>query len=193
MNHGRLTVYAGPMFSGKTTALIRDVLFETYFTGGDPVAILVPSMSVTDRSSKDLRSHDGRVMSALAVGRVEDVPDSVRRMYFDDIHFFAEPYFEGDFVTLVRALLAQGVDVTCGGLDLDYLGHAFETTATLMAEAHRVEKFTAECCYCPAPATHTARIDHKGPRFQPGEGDRYSPMCRTHWHDHGTRSTGGAQ
>ena len=33
MSHGTLTLYTGPMFAGKTSALVRDILYQTYFSG----------------------------------------------------------------------------------------------------------------------------------------------------------------
>ena len=71
--------------------------------------------------------------------------------------------------------------MTCAGLDMDYMGRAFETTAFVMAEASAIHRLTACCVVCGGPATHTSRVGMDSPRFVPGAAESYSPMCRAHW------------
>lgn len=182
MRYGDLTVFAGPMFADKTNSLVKEILFRTYFGDQAQTAVFKPGFDER-YASESIVSHDGLTVTARIARNAKDISSfGLRWAFFDEVQFFAEPYFEGDLITAVRDLRSAGVDVVCAGLDMDYLGRAFEVTAFLMAEASRVEKLRALCSVCGAPATHTARCktEHHR-RFELGSNETYSPMCASHW------------
>jgi len=181
MRYGDLVLFTGPMFAGKTNAMVREILFRTYFTG--PTGVAIYKIAFDNRFDETcLVSHDGLRVQATRVSHARQiVPAGLQFAFFDEIQFFSDPNFEGEVVECIRTLRGSGVDVFCAGLDMDYLGRAFEVTALLMAEATRIERLTARCSCCAAPATHTARIDRDSDRFVLGSGETYSAMCAQHW------------
>lgn len=182
MHYGELTVFAGPMFANKTNSLVKEILFRTYFGSPDSAAVFKPGFD-TRFEEESIASHDGLRVQARVVRSAKDiVAGDLRWAFFDEVQFFTEPNFEGNLIENIRDLRRAGVDVYCAGLDMDYLGRAFEVTALLMAEATKVEKLRAECAICGAPATHTARVNVKSrQRFELGSNETYSPMCASHW------------
>lgn len=181
MNYGNLTVYVGPMFAGKTNELVREILFRTYF--GGPARASIYKISFDDRCKDEcLMSHDGlRAEAKTITASSEIITDAAGWAFFDEVQFFTEPNFSGEFIQSIRTLRENGVDVFCAGLDMDYLGRAFEVTSLLMAEASSIIRLTADCEHCAAPATHTARCDPDPDRFVLGASETYSPMCAEHW------------
>jgi len=184
MRFGDLNLYVGPMFAGKTSHLIREILYRTYFDGSEqePVGLFVPHFDT--RSGARFETHDGARVAAWRISQADEIPnEGLRYAFFDEVQFFAEPHFEGDFSFKIRRLRESGVDVHCAGLDMDYLGRAFEVTAQLMAESTRIHRLTAECLVCGAPATHTSRQACGNDRFAVGAEDIYAPKCARHWHE----------
>jgi len=182
MRYGELTVYTGPMFAEKTNTLVKEILFRTYFDDPGKTSIYKPFFD-NRYSDGEVISHDGlKVQATLLKCASEISTNGIRWAFFDEVQFFTAPNFNGDLVESIRKLRRAGIDVFCSGLDMDYLGRAFEVTALLMAEADRVEKLRAECEICGAPATHTARVDvDRQARFEVGSQETYSPMCAAHW------------
>ena len=69
----------------------------------------------------------------------------------------------------------------CSGLDQDYRGVPFDTTARLMALADKVKKITAHCTRCGQPATKTYRTTKNTNRVLVGGAESYEPRCTEHW------------
>lgn len=184
MRFGNLTVYTGPMFSGKTNNLIREILFQSYFSSDTPRHLSVYKLAFDVRyASSQIVSHDGRTVDATVIDSGEGLEyDGVDLVFFDEIQFFVEPYFHGNILDIVRQYRMNGVDVFCAGLDLDFMGRAFEITASLMAEASEVHRGKARCSVCGGEATMTSRMDLGSARFELGV-EKYSPMCLRHWHE----------
>ena len=76
--------------------------------------------------------------------------------------------------------------VICGGLDLDFRAEPFGVMPELLARAEHVEKLTAICVVCGAPATRTQRLVNDLPaRFDDpvimvGASESYEPRCAQH-------------
>lgn len=193
MRFGDLHLFTGPMFAGKTESLVKEILFRTYFgeIDRDAVGIFKPAIDTRHEQDK-IVSHNGATVSARPVSRACDIPRSgLLLAFFDEVQFFTAPGFEGDLLDVVRALRAEGTEVFCAGLDMDYMGRAFEVTAALMAEASHVQRFTATCARCGAPATRTVRHENMAERLLVGARGSYSPMCTEHWFEDQSARTGG--
>lgn len=184
MKYGSLTLVAGPMFAGKTNDLIKEILFRSYFSETERRSIRVFKLALDNRYDRDcIVSHDRAGVEAVCVSGADDIDSNGADFVFiDEIQFFMKPYFSGDMLDVVRTMRAEGADVFCSGLDVDYLGRAFEITASLMAEASEVRRLHASCDICGAPATRTSRLGISSRRFVPGTDDVYRPMCIDHWY-----------
>lgn len=187
MPFGNLHLFVGPMFSGKTEELIKEVLWRTYFTtqeefGAPRVGVFKPALDTRFEDEK-IVSHNGACVSAQVLRAASDLLNAdLDIAFFDEVQFFTSPGFEGDFTDMIRALRRGGTTVYCSGLDMDYLGRAFEVTSTLMAEASHLDRRQGRCAICQAPATHTSRHEMTtAERILLGSEDRYAPMCASHW------------
>lgn len=189
---GHLEVIVGPMFSGKSEELIRRVTRAVI--ARQRVAVFKPGLD--DRyHATHIASHAGRTAEARAVqntaevravlagegtllNAATDLPDVVG---LDEAQFF-----DAGLVPLALDLADQGVRVILAGLDLDFRGEPFGLVPELVARAESVEKLTAICVCCGAPATRTQRLIGGQPaRFDDpvvlvGAAESYEARCRVH-------------
>ncbi|MEW6422332.1 MAG: thymidine kinase, partial [Deinococcota bacterium] len=95
-------------------------------------------------------------------------------------------FFGPDLGSLVLDLAEAGVRVILAGLDLDFRAEPFGCIPDLLARAESVEKLTAICTVCGAPATRSQRLIGGQPaRFDDpvvlvGAQEAYEARCRVH-------------
>lgn len=177
--YGTLKIICGPMFSGKTTDLLKNILWAK---NGRQRKTVVFKTSFDNRyAEQEVVSHEGLQTTALSINKWHDVPEGTEIVFFDEVQFFCEPQFQGDLIDIVANLLHRGIDVTGGGLDMDSEGKAFPITAQLMAMADEVTKLKSHCAVCGQPATKTYRKAAIGGKVQLGGADLYEPRCTKHW------------
>lgn len=189
---GHLEVIVGPMFSGKSEELIRRVTRAVI--ARQRVQVFKPA--IDDRYHETaVASHAGRTVGALAVpdaaairahlagegpllGARAEMPDVIG---IDEVQFFGP-----EIVTLALDLAEAGVRVVLAGLDLDFRAEPFGCMPELLARAESVEKLTAICTVCGAPATRTQRLiagqpaHFADPVVLVGAQESYEARCRVH-------------
>jgi len=175
--HGSIEVVCGPMFSGKTSELIRRV--ERAQIAKQRVQIFKPAIDV--RYDKEgVVTHSSRSVKAEPVENAVDIlirlKDSTRVVAIDEVQFFDEA-----IITVVTKLAARGYRVICAGLDLDYRAQPFGPMPMLLAIADEVVKIHAICTVCGAPATRSQRLTTEKGRVLLGETDAYEARCRGHY------------
>ncbi|MGL5114455.1 MAG: hypothetical protein ACRC7G_13400 [Beijerinckiaceae bacterium] len=184
-----LTVFAGPMFAGKTSALIAAA--KTAIAADDcPVVIIKPAMD-TRFGNGAIVSHDAVSHVATPVASVADVLAAVAaaqaragrtvHLFVDEVQFMDRPWFDGEFHHLVHTLLLNGHAVTCGGLDCDWRGLPFDVTARLLAMADHVTKLSARCAVSGQPARKTYKRLADEARVALGAADAYEPRSNGAW------------
>lgn len=154
MSYGKLTVVCGPMYAGKTTEMLKRVLWAR---NGQSRNVVVLKPAFDNRYAEtEIVSHDGLRTTAECITELPDgVLETGSLIVLDEIQFFNDPYVSGDVVAWVQDQLDEGVDVVAGGLDMDWRGDPFEVTALLMAMADEVIKVTANCTVCGRAARKT--------------------------------------
>ena len=197
---GHIEVVCGPMFSGKSEELIRRV--TRALIAKQDVRVFKPA--IDDRyHATSLASHAGRTVQALPVKSTLEIrshlglapepalfgfePPDVQGVKLPDVVAFDEAQFmDAGLVPLALELSRAGVRVICGGLDLDFRAEPFGIMPELLARAEHVEKLTAICPICGAPATRTQRLVNGMPaRFDDpvimvGAAESYEPRCCQH-------------
>lgn len=176
-NIASLTVYCGPMFAGKSTALLSAVAASP----SGQCMLLKPEMD--GRYGRDvIATHDKHSMPASPIRSMPAIPSHIRHVFLDEVQFMEDPWFDGVLTEDVAKLLLAGCHVHAAGLDMDAWGVPFQVTACLLAMADNVVKLKAACA-CGAPACLTmlkpAASSHN--RILLGGSDVYEPACRTHW------------
>jgi thymidine kinase len=182
-----LTVISGPMFAGKTTALIERISVASQTC---PVVIIKPAM---DRRYGDhaIVTHDGLTRPAIGisgeaelfqlVANAQERAGRTVHVFADEVQFLDHPHFVGAFHMAIHSLLQAGHCVTCGGLDLDWRGLPFDVTARLLAMADTVEKLTARCHVTGLPAAKTYKRIADASRIALGAADTYEARSNAAW------------
>ncbi|KOX90489.1 Thymidine kinase [Thermus aquaticus] len=177
---GWIEVIAGPMFSGKSEELIRRV--RRALIARQSVLVFKPRLDNRYHESHVV-SHDGKQVAAIPVesaaemeAHLDPLPQVVA---VDEVQFL-----DRGLLPLVERLAAQGVRVILAGLDLDFRGEPFGLMPELLARAEFVEKLSAICPRCGAPATRTQRLvngkpaRYSDPVILVGAEEHYEPRCR---------------
>lgn len=178
---GKLEVIAGPMFAGKSSELLKRLLFLEH--SGSKILVLKPE--IDDRyDSKSIVTHNHLRHDALSVIDLELVKDNYtikpynfHTVFIDEVQFFET----NETLWFVEEGLREGVNFVCAGLDQDSRGVPFETTARLLALADDVHKITAFCNVCGLTASKTQRVRGNSSRVAVGGAEAYEPRCHTHW------------
>ena len=174
----------GPMFSGKTTELIRLVEREVYAKRKGGI------FKVTfDRrySPRRIVSHNGLKYRAYTVASsskgLEEVSKTVASERLDVVGVDEVNFFPPDLVGVLDGLAGSKRVIACG-LNLDFRAEPFPTTMGLAAKADRVTYLSAVCVVCGQEATRTQRLvgGRPAPRSSPlivvGGKELYEPRCR---------------
>lgn len=182
MSYGNLTLIMGPMFAGKTTELLRRILWAR---NGEGKTVLVVKPAFDDRyAATSIVSHDGLASSAEAItswAQVAPLVAAADVVCLDEAQFFAPPHVADDIVPIVRDLLARGKTVVANGLDMDWQGQPFAITGQLAAMADEIVKLSAHCVVCGRPATKSFKKVVNEATVELGANNLYESRCNKHW------------
>ena len=175
---GKLTVVAGPMFSGKTSKLVAMV--EVFTRMGYRVLTVKPKLDNRYGGKKEIHSHDHKKTPAIVVDG--ESPESIIQKIIatgaDKVIFDEVQYFDKDKVMQVIAVLRKmGIHVIAAGLLYDYQRKPFGATPDVMGLADERLELFAICQNCGSLARHTQR--NKGGKGQivVGAADMYTAAC----------------
>ena len=179
-----LEVIIGPMFSGKTSELIRLVEREIYAKRRG--AIFKASF---DRrySEKEVATHNGLRYAAYSIAATEDgirkIPELVKTEGLDAIGVDEVNFFPKHIVKTLDELAYTKRVIACG-LNMNFKAEPFPSTMELAARADRVRYLSAVCVKCGQEATRTQRLiaGKPAPKNSPiivvGGKEMYEPRCR---------------
>jgi thymidine kinase len=171
-----LTVITGPMFSGKTTELIRRIRCAEI--ARQRTLVLKPSIDT--RSGLEVVSHSGLRWAAA----IAEVASPLRLPRELDVLGIDEAQFLGDaWVETIDRLANEGKEVILACLNQDFRGEPFGIAHRLLALADNVIHLKAVCLACGAKdaATKTFRIANEGGQVEIGGADKYQALCRRCW------------
>ena len=192
MPQGRLVLYVGTMFGGKSHALLFHAGIHGY---GKLVKAFVPKADTRSEAGA-ITTHSGVTFPAVEVETSHDIYEFLRYLpeidgrkvdivLIDEAHMF-----DGDLINVVLHLLERGIDVVCGGLTIDFEGNPFEVVTHLMAFADQIEVYRATCKRCGgARAKYHKRLIEDDRRIVPGGEGVYEPQCYQCFHEIGDGET----
>jgi len=205
----RIALHIGPMFSGKSTALLSDI--ERRLIGRqEPLKDFVAFNYHQDNryGEKVLASHKDQKVTAIPLSSSRDLlnflvmknghgpeikPEfrGLRAIYLDEAQFFDTDLpktllaLDELFFKIADRLLP--IEIVVAGLDLDFRGEPFGPVPGLLAFADTVTKHVAVCTVCGEnTATRTQRlINGKPARFHDeiiliGADEAYTARCAQH-------------
>jgi thymidine kinase len=185
-NSGWVHVICGPMYSGKTEALIR--LVNRAEIAGKVVLLLKPDI---DTRTENVTSRNGLSHKSVAIGKgnAEIVYDSYLKYRPDIIAIDEAQFFSTMLPFAVQEMANQGAKVLISGLDRDFMGNAFGPMGDLLVIADEVTKLTSICFVCYNEASLTQRLVNgipakaDDPLIVVGgiNDDKYEARCRKCW------------
>jgi thymidine kinase len=181
-----ITVYTGPMFSGKTQALMARL--QSKQRAHRNVLVVKPALDnrydsvdeivVKQKTAQRFEKHAS--MAAYPIKNAEQLGVLIREINPDVIGVDEAQFFSEEF-TGALAEIARAVDVYVAGLDLDAWARPFGPMPQLLAIADRVEKFTANCFQCGQDARFTQKIGGSAGRIEVGADELYEARCGACW------------
>jgi thymidine kinase len=172
-NKGKLRIYYGCMFAGKTSALIQYISEQNL----KPNEFIVLKPSVDIRSGKAvIATHDGKTHECIVFDNGMELLDFItpftKLVAIDEAQFFNKVILSD-----LKRILGKGIEVVAAGLDKDYLGRPFGLIPALMEFSDDNVQLKASCAVCGDQADHTYRkVDNKV-LVLIGHSDHYEPRC----------------
>lgn len=188
---GYFTMYIGPMYSGKTTSMTKDV--EKYHIA-NKLCTIVKYIDDTRYDQKSLESggkgpraimtHSGQEFSNVPVCRARLLADVIDELMDYDIVGIDECQFFPDSVEMIDRLTLAGKRVIAACLDGDYMRRPFNRIGELVVCANKVKKLSAVCAMCCEKAIFTARLRGGDEQVEIGTFGTYASVCRQCMHEY---------
>ncbi|RLV92087.1 hypothetical protein DV515_00013926 [Chloebia gouldiae] len=169
---GQIQVIFGPMFSGKSTELMRRV---RRFQLAQYQCLLVKYAKDTRYSSSGVSTHDKSTMEALPAGLLQDVYQEALGAAVIGID---EGQFFPDIVEFCETMANTGKTVIVAALDGTFQRKAFGNILNLVPLAESVVKLNAVCMECFREASYTKRLGAEREVEVIGGADKYHSVCR---------------
>ena len=178
---GKLETIVGAMFAGKTSELLKRILWAKH----QSKKIIVIKPIIDNRyDQKKIITHNDLSHECFSMQNWKHVNDNFKfNKDIVDVVFLDEIQFMNTDETLenVERMLNKGIDVVCSGLDQDSRGRPWETSSMLLGLSDIIIKIYGFCNVCGMEATKTYRKTEGGGRTQVGAADIYEPRCLKHW------------
>ena len=154
---GTLETFVGAMFAGKTSELLKRILWAEH--QGKKILVIKPK--IDNRYSENListhndLSHECFTMNDWNEVKSKFVLDknNFDVLFLDEIQFL-DPQ---STITNVEEFLNAGIDIVCSGLDQDSRGIPWETSSFMLGLADKITKIYGFCNVCGLEATKTFR------------------------------------
>lgn len=168
---GQITVYTGPMFSGKTNALLS--AYERAAIAGKKVKAFKPT--IDDRFGTDvIKSRRFGEIEATCISSLKELKKYDAEVYIIDEFQF----LEGDIKIIQDLADEKDKYFYISGLDMTAEKKPFGLMPQLLAVADKVEKFVAICNDCKdEKATYSYFLGKKNTDIVVGNHE-YIPLCR---------------
>lgn len=173
---GKIEIFVGGMFCGKTSKMIRRV--RRAMIAKQTVIVLKPAIDQRYDATAVV-SHDRAAIQAQIVSNPKDIltkATDATVVGLDEVQFFGP-----EIIEVVEALRDQGKRVIIAGLDMDSTGKPFGVVPYLLAIADEITKLSAVCTVCGGDATMSQRTVVSDAQVLVGEKDAYDARCRNHW------------
>ena len=186
-NNGKLELIIGPMFSGKTSELIRRA--RKFYSIYDNNKILLINSKLDNRYSNDnsIISHNNDIIECIKTYNLTDIKLGFLNDF--DVIMIDESQFFDDLLKFVNILLSLNKFIIICGLDGDDKQEIFGDILKLIPLADDIIKLKAYCKKCfydsnsiiDAPFTNRIiRNPNTDAQKQIGSSDIFEAVCRKH-------------
>ena len=178
---GTLETIVGAMFAGKTSELLKRILWAEH--QGKKILVVKPIID-NRYAEKLISTHNDLSHQCFPMKNWEEIKsnfvldkNNIDVLFLDEIQFMNVK----ETIENIENLLNMGIDVVCAGLDQDSRGKPWETSSFLLGLADKITKIYGFCNVCGLEATKTYRKIEGGDRTKVGAADIYEPRCLKHW------------
>jgi thymidine kinase len=168
---GRIEMICGPMFSGKTSELARQVRRHVIAARK---CIVIRYAEDIRYSSDSISTHDKVTYPAISATVLGDVKKDVLGcdvIGIDEGQFFPDIW---EFCTSMRNL---GKIVIVSALDMNWLREDFPAISKLLGQCELSMKCKAVCVVCKQDATYSKRLTSETTLKVIGGSDKYAAVC----------------
>jgi thymidine kinase len=171
---GKLEIFLGPMFAGKSTEIIRRIR-KMKFIGKK---ILVVKPQIDNRYNEDkITSHDYETADCLIVTNLSELQNikDYNTIIIDEGQFFND--LKENVILWVDTF---DINVVIAGLDGDFQRQPIGQMLELIPYADSCIKLNALCSNCKdgTNASFSHRIIHSNEQILIGGSNTYIPLCR---------------
>ena len=167
----------GPMFSGKSSELIRRIKRHTI---AKRKCVVLKYIKDTRYSNKNtLSTHDLVQYNAIPCDKLEDVKKKVIKEEYDVIGIDEGQFFP-DLIQFCETMANEYKKlVIVAGLDSTFERKPFENIIGLVPLSETVMKLNAVCVNCGQDASFSKRIGNETQLEVIGGADKYIAVCRS--------------
>lgn len=169
---GQIQVIFGPMFSGKSTELLRRI---KRFQIANYTCLLVKYAKDVRYDQTGVATHDRQVSKATPAERLYALSEEAEKSHVIGID---EGQFFPDCVQFAEEMANKGKIVIVAALDGTFQRQGFGNILNLVPLAESVIKLNAVCMQCYREASYTKRIGAETDLEVIGGSDKYMAVCR---------------
>eukprot|EP01104_Vermistella_antarctica_P014877 TRINITY_DN4761_c0_g1_i1.p1 TRINITY_DN4761_c0_g1~~TRINITY_DN4761_c0_g1_i1.p1 ORF type:complete len:232 (+),score=47.13 TRINITY_DN4761_c0_g1_i1:35-697(+) len=179
---GHIQAILGPMFSGKTTELLRRI--RRYNVA--KMKCLVLKYDKDSRYSDTMAAtHDKQLCVARPCGNLFEAKDEAIDY---DVIGIDEGQFFPDLIAFSEEMANSGKIVIIAALDATFQRKPFGSVVELVPLAEDITKLSAVCMMCFGNASFTKRLGSETEVELIGGADKYVAVCRTCFHNNSSES-----
>lgn len=180
---GSLELIIGPMFSGKSTELIKQL--RKYQTIGKNILVINHSLNKRYNNNNLTTHNNESVNDCLVLTNMTDIfltPDwnDYEVFIIEELQFFTDAY-----EVILQLVDEHQKKVICAGLNGDFLKQPFGDVLRLIPHADTVTKINALCKKCGdgTPALFSKRKTMQYQQTVIGTSEEYEAVCRYHYRE----------
>lgn len=177
-----ITLFIGPMFSGKTSSVINEL--EKYNLAGISTLMIKYSKDIRYSDQNEIITHNNRLYSEKngniitlddlkdASYFIYDMQNNIKAIGIDEFQFYKNHEVVNDWVKL-------GINIYLSALDGDYQAKIFENISYIIPYCDRIKKLHSICKKCKSfNGIFTSRTISNDQRVVIGGSELYTALCR---------------
>ncbi len=176
---GNLEIIIGPMFSGKSTEIIRRIRLLQKI---DKKIIVVKPIIDNRYTSDKITSHNYESVDCVVINNLADIDQSIIKTH-DTIVIDEGQFFEDLVDTVEFWLKSFNINIIVAGLDGDFQQKPIGKILNLIPLSNKCIKLNSLCNMCKdgTEAPFSFRLVQSKEAVLVGGSDKYMPLCRTHY------------
>lgn len=178
---GNLELIIGPMFSGKSTELIRKIRLLQKIE--KKILVIKPIIDTRYNQTK-ITSHNFESVDCITINRLDEISDETVQQFHSII--IDEGQFFSDLVSTVKKWVDNyNVNIIVGGLNGDFQRQPFGAILDLIPYADECIKLSSLCSICKdgTKAPFTFRLLNLTDKILVGGSESYIAICRKHYNE----------